>query len=89
MAKFKKGLVFLTSLGIAATLSACNDNNDTSEEKSEQKTESKSDKKTSESNESKAVADSKKEEDSKTEDVNELSEKKRLALAFFADDIDQ
>lgn len=89
MAKFKKGLVFLTLLGVAATLSACNDNNDTNEEKSEQKTESKSEKKTSESNESKAAVDSKKEEDSKTEDVNELSEKKRLALAFFADDIDQ
>ena len=89
MAKFKKGLVFLTSLGVAATLSACNDNNDTSEEKSEHKTESKPEKKTSESNESKAAADSKKEEDSKTDDVSDLSEKKRLALAFFADDIDQ
>lgn len=89
MAKFKKGLVFLTSLGVAATLSACNDNNDTSEEKSEHKTESKSEKKTSKSNESKAAADSKKEEGSKTDDVSDLSEKKRLALAFFADGIDQ
>lgn len=91
MARFKKGLIFLTSMGVAVTLSACNDSNGASEEKSDNKTESKTEKKTSDSKEvtTNAKEDNKKIENSKTDDVNQLSEKTRLALAFFADDIDQ
>lgn len=91
MVKFKKGLIFLTSIGMAVTLSACNDRNDSSEDKSDNKTESKSEKETSESKEATTNAKeaSKEMDDSTSDDVNQLSEKTRLALAFFADDIDQ
>lgn len=91
MAKFKKGLIFLTSMSVAVTLSACNNDKDSSEEKATNKTESKSEKKASESKEATTNAneDSKKNDDSKTEDTKQLSEKERLALAFFADDVDQ
>ncbi|MCD8820172.1 hypothetical protein K2V48_02170 [Staphylococcus gallinarum] len=91
MEKLKKGFIFLSTVGLAATLSACNDNKDTKEDKSENKTETKSENKSTDSKTatSNDKEDNKVENDSKEVDVNQLTEKTKLALAFFADDVDQ
>lgn len=87
MVKFKKGLIFLTSLGVAITLSACNDNNDTKEEnKNSNKAEAEGKGSKLENNNSNTTSEKRK---SESINVNEISKNKKLALAFFADDIDQ
>lgn len=79
MLNIKKGLMIMTSLGVAVTLTACNDNKEKSND-SKATTNQKSDNKTNENSNSSL----KKNEDS----VDELSAKTKMALAFFADGID-
>lgn len=79
MLNIKKGLMIMTSLGVAVTLAACNDNKEKSND-SKATTNQKSDNKTNENSNSSL----KKNEDS----VDELSAKTKMALAFFADGID-
>lgn len=70
----------MTSIGVAATLSACNDNKD-HEGSTKSETSHKSEKQSSNT--------SPKKSEEKNVDVNQLPQKKKLALAFFADNIDQ
>lgn len=86
MVKLKQSLILLSTVGLAVTLSACNDNKDTSENKSDNKTESKSESKDAASN---AKAEDKKKNNTKAVEAAQLSDKEKLALAFFADDVDQ
>lgn len=86
MAYFKKSLMLLTSMGVAATLTACGDNNESKEDNktNNEKTEHKNTK----SNNDNSNKTSNKQQ-SNADNVNDLSQKKKLALAFFADDVDQ
>lgn len=79
MLDIKKGLMIMTSLGVAVTLTACSDNQEDNDN-SKATTNQESDKKTNKHSNS----SSKKDKDS----VEELSPKTKLALAFFADGID-
>lgn len=83
MAYFKKGLIFLTSMGLAVTLSACND-----ESNEKDKTSKATEHKNTEKNNISSSKTSN-EQQSKQDDVGNLSQKTKLALAFFADDVDQ
>ncbi|MEM5398172.1 hypothetical protein [Staphylococcus gallinarum] len=91
MDKLKKSFILLPIVGLSLTLSTCNDNKDTEEGKSDNKVENKSENKSTESKEdtSNTKETNKSNNDSKEIDVNELSEKTKLALAFFADDAGQ
>jgi len=86
MAYFKKSLMFLTSMGVVATLTACSDNNESKEDNktSNAKTEHKNTK----SNNDNSNKTSNKQQ-SNADNVSDLSQKTKLALAFFADDADQ
>lgn len=86
MAYFKKSLMLLTSMGVAATLTACGDNNESKEDNktNNEKTEHKNTK----SNNDNSNKTSNKQQ-SNADNVNDLSQKTKLALAFFADDVDQ
>lgn len=86
MLKVKKGLILFTSLGIAATLTACNDSDESKEahKTGNAKTEHKH---SNSDNHSSDKAANKK--NTNTDNISKLSTKKKLALAFFADDIDQ
>lgn len=88
MEKVKKGLMFLTSIGVAITLTACNDKDDT-DNKADTKSESKSEHKSSEPSKSTTNDTQSKQQNENTTNVNQLSERTRLALAFFADNADQ
>lgn len=91
MEKLKKGFILLPIVGLSLILSACNDNKDTEEDKSDNKVENKSENKSTESKEgtSNTKETNKSNNDSKEIDVNQLSEKTKLALAFFVDDAGQ
>ncbi|RIN27722.1 hypothetical protein [Staphylococcus succinus] len=80
MAKFKKGLILLSVMGATVALTACNDNKDTTKDNN-----------TTHATESKSTKSDNSTSKEKSESVseNELSEKTKLALAFFADDVDQ
>ncbi|WP_436962352.1 hypothetical protein [Staphylococcus shinii] len=80
MTKLKKGLILLSVMGTTITLTACNDSKDTNKDNNtSHATESKSSKNDNSTNKDK----------SETVSVKELSTKTKLALAFFADDVDK
>lgn len=87
MEKLKQSLILLSTMGLAITLSACNDNKDMSDSNSHNKTETKSDNK--EVKTSTTENNSKVHKNTNPVKTNQLSEKEKLALAFFADHVDQ
>ncbi|REH91388.1 hypothetical protein DOS68_03620 [Staphylococcus felis] len=82
MAKLKKTVIFASSLAVVLSLTACDNNNKASDD-------NKKENKTSRQSQSQTKDSHSKNKNMKIANVEQLPEKKKLALAFFADDADQ